>query len=139
MGKMNLSKSEQQELESLQRKRTAAVAQVRRAKLILLLDEGASRDAIMDGLSCDSRFIATWKARFTEERLAGLYGRHPGRAPRRNLPRLEDRVLEYTLKRAVAGRLGGGRAVDGAIVCWLYGGQKKVVLNSAGEVRLRRG
>jgi transposase len=99
MGKMNLSESERQELTSLQRKRAAPVAQVRRAKLILLLDEGASRDAIMESLGCDSRFISTWKSRFVEERLAGLYGRHPGRAPRRNLPRLEARVLDYTFKR----------------------------------------
>lgn len=99
MGKMNLSDSERVELESLQRKRTAAVAQVRRAKLILLLDAGVSRAGIMDALNCDSRFITTWKLRFTNERLAGLYGRHPGRAPRRNLARLEARVLDYTLKR----------------------------------------
>ena len=58
---------------------TAPVAQVRRAKLILLLDDGVSRDTIMNTLGCDSRFIATWRARFTEERLAGLYGRHPSR------------------------------------------------------------
>jgi transposase len=99
MGEMNLSESERQELTSLQRKHAAPVAQVRRAKLILLLDEGVSRDAIMEALGCDSRFIATWKSRFVEERLAGLYARHPGRAPRRNLPRLEARVLDYTLKR----------------------------------------
>jgi transposase len=83
----------------LQRKRTAPMAQVRRAKLVLLLDKGASRDAIMKMLGCDSRFIATWKSRFVEERLAGLYGRHPGRAPRRELLRLEARVLDSTLKR----------------------------------------
>lgn len=99
MGKMNLSEVERQELEGLQRKRAAPVAQIRRAKLILRLDAGVSRDAIMEELGCDSRFIATWKARFAEERLAGLYGRHPGRAPRKNLPRLEARVLDYTLKR----------------------------------------
>lgn len=37
---MNLSESERQELESLQRKRTAPVAQVRRAKLIQAQAEG---------------------------------------------------------------------------------------------------
>ena len=99
MGKMNLTDDERQELEGLQRKRTAAVAQVRRARLILFLDDGMSRDSIMSELKCDSRFIATWKTRFAEERLAGLYGRHPGRAPRRGLARLEARVLDYTLKR----------------------------------------
>lgn len=31
--------------------------------------------------------------------MAGLYGRHSGRAPRKHLPRLEARVLDYTLKR----------------------------------------
>jgi hypothetical protein len=59
MGKMNLSDLERDELEGLQRKRTAPEAQVRRAKLILLLDDGESRDAIMNTLGCDSRFIAT--------------------------------------------------------------------------------
>jgi hypothetical protein len=32
-------------------------------------------------------------------RLAGLYGRHPGRAPRRDQARLDARVLDYTLRR----------------------------------------
>lgn len=96
---MTLSEAERQELESLQRKRSAPVGQVRRAKLILLLDEGASRDTIMATLGCDSRFIATWRSRFAEERLGGLYGRHAGRPPRKDLPRVEARVLDYTLKR----------------------------------------
>ncbi len=96
---MNLSEAERQELMSTQRSRTMAVGQVRRARLILLLDEGASRETIMNELRCDSRFIATWKTRFAADRLAGLYARHPGRAPRRDLARLEARVLEYTLKR----------------------------------------
>ena len=71
MGKMSLSESERRELESMRRKRKAATGQVWRAKLPLLFDEGASRNAITNALSCDSRFIATWRARFTEERLAG--------------------------------------------------------------------
>ncbi|KXU35973.1 DDE endonuclease [Cephaloticoccus capnophilus] len=96
---MNLSESERQELMALQRSRTMAAGQVRRARLILLLDEGASRGAIMSKLGCDSRFITTWKTRFAAERLAGLYARHPGRAPRSDLAELEARVLEYTLKR----------------------------------------
>ncbi len=95
---MNLSEAERRELMSRQRSRTMAVGQVRRARLILLLDEGASREAIMSELRCDSRFISTWKTRFTADRLAGLYARHPGRAPRSDLARLEARVLNKTLK-----------------------------------------
>jgi len=99
MDKMNLSEAEREELMAMQRSRTMAVGQVRRARLILLLDHRASREAIMNELRCDSRFITTWKTRFASERLAGLYGRHPGRAPRRDLARLEARVLDYTLRR----------------------------------------
>ncbi|WP_079501220.1 IS630 family transposase [Paraburkholderia hospita] len=102
MGKMNLSEAEREELLSMQRSRTMAVGQVRRARLILLLDKGASRGAIMNELRCDSRFITTWQTRFASERLAGLYGRHPGRAARRDLARLEARVLDYTLRRKPA-------------------------------------
>jgi transposase len=102
MGKMNLSEAEREELLSMQRSRTMAVGQVRRARLILLLDEGSSRAAIMKELRCDSRFITTWQTRFADERLAGLSGRHPGRAPRQDLARLEARVLDYTLRRKPA-------------------------------------
>ena len=96
---MNLSPGESEELMSMQRSRTMAAGIVRRARLVLLLDSGATRQTIMNKLRCDSRFISTWKARFDEERLAGLYARHPGRAPRRDLARLEARVLKYTLQR----------------------------------------
>lgn len=84
---MNLSDGERRELMAMQRSRAMAVGQVRRARLILLLDEGASRQAIVDELRCDSRFITTWKTLFASERLAGLSGRHLGRAPRRDLAR----------------------------------------------------
>lgn len=54
---MNLREAEREELLSMQRSRTMAVGPVRRARLILLLDEGASRGAIMNELRCGSRFI----------------------------------------------------------------------------------
>lgn len=63
---------------AIQRSRTITVGQARRARPILLLDEGASRRAIVDELRCDSRFIGTWKTRFASDRLAGqppnIYG-----------------------------------------------------------------
>jgi len=46
----------------------------------------------MNEFGCDSRFITAWKTRFASERLAGQYGRHRGRAPRRDLARPEARV-----------------------------------------------
>jgi transposase len=98
MEQMNLTVGERNELTTLQRSRSAAVAQVRRARLILLLDEGASWAAIKRELRCDSRFISTWGGRFAQTRLAGLFARHAGRAPTRDPAKLEARVLERTLK-----------------------------------------
>jgi transposase len=95
---MTLTVGERDELMALQRSRSAAVAQVRRARLILLLDEGASWAAIKRELRCDSRFISIWGGRFAQTRLAGLFARHAGRAPRRDPAKLEARVLERTLK-----------------------------------------
>ncbi|MCW5230231.1 IS630 family transposase [Verminephrobacter eiseniae] len=99
MGKMNLTDAERDKLLSATRSRTARVADVRRAKLILMLEEGQSRDTIMQRLECDSRFISRWSSRFLSERLAGMYARHPGRAPKQPPAKLEARVLNYTLRR----------------------------------------
>ena len=95
---MNLTVAERDELMALQRSRTSAVAQVRRARLILLLDGGRSWLTIKRELRCDSRFISTWGSRFVQSRLGGLFARHPGRAPTRDPARLEARVLARTLK-----------------------------------------
>ncbi|MCE2971544.1 MAG: IS630 family transposase [Burkholderiales bacterium] len=96
---MSPTEAERQELMGLQRKRSAPAAQVRRARLTLMLEGGVARAAIKTTLGCDSRFIATWKGRFVGERLAGLYGRHPGRAPQRDPAQIDARVLDYTLTR----------------------------------------
>ena len=103
MGKMNLTEAECAQLVAASRSRTIRSADVRRAKLILMLEDGESRDAIMRRLECDSRFIARWSSRFLSERLAGMYARHPGREPKRSPAKLEARVLNHTLKRKPAG------------------------------------
>ncbi|WP_321897684.1 transposase [Paraburkholderia heleia] len=51
MGKLNLCETDGEELMSMQRGRTMVVSQVRRAQFIFLLDERASRAAIMGGIS----------------------------------------------------------------------------------------
>jgi transposase len=102
MAKMNLSDPERDQLLALTRSRTARAADVRRAKLILLLEDGESRERIMHKLGCDSRFISRWSGRFLGERLAGLYARHPGRAPKQPPAKAEARVLNYALKRKPA-------------------------------------
>ncbi len=58
----------------------------RRARVILLLSEGRTWDAICDRVGCSRGFVALWRQRFTEELRAGLYSRHRGRAPRPQTP-----------------------------------------------------
>jgi len=102
MGKMNLSDTEREQLLATTRSRTMRAADVRRAKLILLVEGGEPRGTIMRRLQCDSRFISRWSSRFLSERLAGMYARHPGRQPRQPPAKLEARVLSHTLKRKPA-------------------------------------
>jgi transposase len=99
---MNLNEAERDQLAALTRSRSVGAAYARRARLILMLEDGESRDSIMSRLGCDSRFIARWSSRFLAERLAGMYARHPGRAPKQPPAKLEARVLNYTLKRRPA-------------------------------------
>lgn len=98
MGKMNLSAAERDQLEAIVRSRTMRAADVRRSKLILMLEDGESRETIMRRLACDSRFLSRWSSRFLSERLAGMYARHPGRAPKQPVAKLEARVLNRTLR-----------------------------------------
>ena len=99
---MNLTNAEREQLTSAARSRTIRAADARRAKLILMLEDGESRDTIMQRLGCDSRFISRWSSRFLSDRLAGMYARHPGREPKQPPEKLEARVLGYTLKRKPA-------------------------------------
>src|SRR6218665_4092368 len=55
MGKMNLTDAERDKLLTATRSRTARVADVRRAKVILMLEEGQSRDTIMTGAATSCR------------------------------------------------------------------------------------
>lgn len=69
---MNPSESQRGELILLQRSRTAAVAQVCRARPILPLDAGTSWSAIKREFGCDSRFAAAQRGGSAEQRVAGL-------------------------------------------------------------------
>jgi hypothetical protein len=53
MGKMNLTETERDQLLSAARSRTVRAADVRRAELILMLEDGESRESIMRTLGCD--------------------------------------------------------------------------------------
>ena len=96
---IKLSKAERSELTQLSRKRSARSADVRRARLILLLDSGHTWASIRDKLDCPDSFVARWSKRFAAERLAGLFSRHAGQLPTTLTPALEARILGWTVKR----------------------------------------
>ncbi|MGH8770246.1 MAG: IS630 family transposase [Burkholderiales bacterium] len=71
----------------------------RRARLILLLDEGLTWAQIRDKLSCNDTFISRWSRRFSEQRLAGLFSRQAGPPAAKLTPALEAKILKWTVKR----------------------------------------
>ena len=102
MKEIKLTMIERKELERISRAQAVSVAQSRRARLILLLAEGAKWVSIREKLGCDTRFISRWRGRFIAERLAGLFSRHAGRASYKVDERLEAKILAWTTKRKPA-------------------------------------
>lgn len=95
---LDLTTEERQALGSLLRSRVAPAADVKRARLIMMLDEGLSWTLIGERLPCTPDYISRWKRRFEQERLAGLYARHRGSEPVKDAAKLEARVLAWTQK-----------------------------------------
>src|SRR6187551_4109783 len=95
---LGLTTEERQVAQTLMRSRSAPAADVKRARLIMMLDEGLSWSSISAQLPCTADYISRWKRRFEAERLGGLYARHRGRAPNKDAARLEARVLAWTQK-----------------------------------------
>ena len=93
---VHLAPHERQELKTRVRSRSLRAEDVRRARVILMVADGASYTTIQRALDCPATYIARWKHRFEATRLAGLYSRHQGRKPQRRTPRLEARILEWT-------------------------------------------
>jgi len=64
---VSLSKEERERLEALVRQTTAPQAQVRRAKIALLADEGMGTNAIAETLSLSGRRVSRIVSRFRGE------------------------------------------------------------------------
>src|SRR3989454_351848 len=96
---LDLSAAEREELERRLRLRTGRAEDARRARMILALDRGESYTEIAGALACNRNYISRWKERFLEDRLAGLYSRNLGRAVSDKTPKLEAKILAWTLKR----------------------------------------
>src|SRR5215467_3022802 len=93
---IRLTNPEREELAARLRARTLPAEDVRRARLILMLDDGESFTTIQGALDCDRSYISRWKERFHQDRLTGLYSRHRGRAAGIAEMKLEAKILART-------------------------------------------
>jgi transposase len=96
---IKLSTSERAELTKRATSRTGRAEDARRARIILLLDDGRKWVEIRDALACSDSYISRWAKRFTEDRLSGLYSRHMGQPATTLTPKLESKILDWTVKR----------------------------------------
>ena len=87
------------ELRAIAQSRSLPAGYVFRAKLILLLAEGASFSAIKQRLQTTAPTIIRWKQRFLQDGLDGLDTFHPGQTASVLTPALRARILAATRKK----------------------------------------
>ena len=106
---IHLTPAQRTELEEIAGSHVLAARFVQRARIVLLLAEGASARAAGAKLDVSRPTLAKWRRRFLDSGVEGLKSRHPGRAPWR----LTGRVRAvYWQPRAARRRMGrdAGRA-----------------------------
>jgi len=94
-----LSTDQRSELSSIAQSRSLPAGYVFRAKLILMLAQGASFSAIKRQLQTTAPTIIRWKQRFLQSGLDGLDTYHPGQKATLLTPALRARILSATRKK----------------------------------------
>jgi transposase len=93
-----LSEDQQLELSRIAQSRSLPAGYVFRARLILMLAEGASFSTITERLGTTAPTISRWKQRFVAAGLDGLDTSHPGQSASVLTPKLRARILSATRK-----------------------------------------
>src|SRR6201984_1617158 len=94
-----LSEDRQLELHRIAQSRSLPAGYVFRARLILMLAEGASFSTIKQRLGTTSPTISRWKQRFLAAGMDGLDTYHPGQCASVLTPTLRARILAVTRKK----------------------------------------
>jgi transposase len=94
-----LTDEQSAELTTIAQSRSLPAGYVFRAKLILLLAEGASFNTIKQRLDTTAPTIIRWKERFLAGGLDGLDTYHPGQKPTVLTPALRAKILATTRKK----------------------------------------
>src|ERR1700722_12300187 len=96
---MSLTSNQRSELGSIAQSRSLPAGYVFRARLILMLAEGASFNTIKRRLQTSAPTIIRWKKRFLESGLDGLDTYPPGQKATVLTPALRARILSATRKK----------------------------------------
>jgi transposase len=96
---ISLTSDQRCELSSVAQSRSLPAGYVFRAKLILMLAQGASFSAIKRQLQTTAPTIIRWKQRFLQSGLDGLDTYHPGQGVTVLTPALRARILSATRKK----------------------------------------
>jgi transposase len=98
-----LSEDQRSELNSIAQSRSLPAGYVFRARLVLMLAEGASFSTIKRQLHTTAPTIIRWKARFLDLGMDGLDTHHPGQSASVLTPALRARILSATRKKPADG------------------------------------
>src|SRR5437763_7971529 len=93
---LTLTSDERTELERRLRSLKIRAEYSRRARVILMLADGASYSTIEATVPCYRDYINRWRRPFLTDRPEGLWARYRGQPPTILTPRMEARVLYKT-------------------------------------------
>jgi transposase len=96
---IQLNEQQHKELTQVAQSRALPAGYVFRAKLILMLNEGATFAMIRERLGTTTPTIIRWKERFLAAGIDGLDTSHPGQQPYRLTTNLRAKVLNATRKK----------------------------------------
>jgi transposase len=94
-----LTQQQHSDLSCIAQSRSLPAGYVFRAKLVLMLADGASFKAIKHQLQTTAPTIIRWKQRFRQRGLEGLDTFHPGQQPSVLTPALRARILSATRRK----------------------------------------
>jgi transposase len=100
---IRVTDEQKSELTSIAQSRSLPAGYVFRAKLILMLSEGAPFAMIRERLRTTNPTIIRWKDRFLAEGMDGLDSNHPGQKPYRLTTALRAKILNATRRKPADG------------------------------------
>jgi transposase len=96
---LTLTPQQRSDLGEIARSQSLPAGFVQRSKILLLLADGLSYQAVADKLDTSTPTVGKWKKRFVEGGLDGLETHRPGQPPPKLTARLRARILNATRRK----------------------------------------